>query len=347
MLKDGLILGLGNPLLDMTVAADEKLLEKYNLKPNDAILAEEKHMPLYKEMVDKYDVDFSAGGATMNALQVAQWVIGKPYTAVFMGCIGRDFYSTVLEERAKEKGVNGRFQYKADTPTGTCAVILTNNGANRSLCANLAAANCFTIDHLRKPENFTFVENAKLYYISGFFLTVSPESILEVANYALSKDRLFIMNLSAPFICQAFQKELMQVFPYIDILFGNEYEAAAFGGAQSLGTNDLKELVIKISELGKKNKNRNRTVIITRGGNPTIVAKDGKVTEYPAPQLPLEKIVDTNGAGDAFVGGFLAKLVLDKPIETCLRCGFYTATHVIQRIGCTFVGNPSEEIIKD
>ncbi|XP_046405632.1 adenosine kinase 2 [Ischnura elegans] len=347
IIKEGQILGLGNPLLDMTIAADEEFLAKYDLKPNDAILAEEKHIPLYQEMVDKYEVDYSAGGATLNALEVAQWIIGKPYTAVFMGCIGRDFYSTVLEDRAKEKGVNGRFQYNSEKPTGTCAVVLTNNGANRSLCANLAAANCFTIDHLRKPDNFKFVENAKMYYISGFFLTVSPDSILEVANYALSKNRLFMMNLSAPFICHAFSKQLMDVFPFIDILFGNDCEAAAFGASQNIEYSNLQELALKMSNLEKRNTNRSRIIIITQGGNPTIVAKDGAVKEYPAPQLPAEKIVDTNGAGDAFVGGFLAKLVADKPIETCLRAAFYTATHVIQRVGCTCVGTPDEEILQD
>ena len=38
---------LGNPLLDIQVRNGEKLLEKYGLKANDAILAEEKHMPMY------------------------------------------------------------------------------------------------------------------------------------------------------------------------------------------------------------------------------------------------------------------------------------------------------------
>jgi len=38
-----LILFMGNPLLDMQVIHGEKLLEKYGLKADDAILAEEKH----------------------------------------------------------------------------------------------------------------------------------------------------------------------------------------------------------------------------------------------------------------------------------------------------------------
>jgi len=38
---------IGNPLLDIQVTNGEQLLEKYGLKANDAILAEEKHSPMY------------------------------------------------------------------------------------------------------------------------------------------------------------------------------------------------------------------------------------------------------------------------------------------------------------
>ena len=34
--------------------------------------------------------------------------------------------------------------------------------------------------------------------------------------------QLFMMNLSAPFLCQVFKKPMMEALPYVDILFGNE-----------------------------------------------------------------------------------------------------------------------------
>ena len=42
---------MGNPLLDMQVTGGEKLLEKYELKANDAILAEDKHAPMYASLL--------------------------------------------------------------------------------------------------------------------------------------------------------------------------------------------------------------------------------------------------------------------------------------------------------
>lgn len=81
-------------------------------------------------------------------------------------------------------------------------------------------------------------------------------------------------------------------------------------------------------------------VVITQGDQPSVVAKDGKVTEYPVIPIKSSDIVDTNGAGDAFVGGFLSQLILGKPVEDCIRCGNYAANLVIQRSGCTTPEKP-------
>ena len=62
----------------------------------------------------------------------------------------------------------------------------------------------------------------------GFPMTVCPDAMLEVAKFAAAHDRLFTMNLSAPFLCTTFSKELMSLLPYVDILFGNELVGEIF-----------------------------------------------------------------------------------------------------------------------
>lgn len=59
-------------------------------------------------------------------------------------------------------------------------------------------------------------------FSQGFFLTVSLESILKVAKHASENNKLFSLNLSAPFISEFFKDSLMKVMPYVDVLFGNE-----------------------------------------------------------------------------------------------------------------------------
>lgn len=60
-----------------------------------------------------------------------------------------------------------------------------------------------------------------------------------------------------------------------------------------------------------------------------------QVTEYAVIPIAKSKLVDTNGAGDAFVGGFLAQVVLGKSIEESVKAGNYAASVVIQRSGAT------------
>lgn len=56
----------------MTVVGDQNLLDKYGLKNNNAILAEEKHMPLYEELMKNKNIEYTAGGSAQNSLRVAQ-----------------------------------------------------------------------------------------------------------------------------------------------------------------------------------------------------------------------------------------------------------------------------------
>lgn len=334
--QEGLLVGIGNPLLDISAIVDDELLKKYDLKPDDAIMAEEKHMPLYRELMDKYNAEFIAGGSVQNSLRVAQWVLKKPNICTYFGCVGNDDYANILRERAIAEGVTVKYQVTDEVPTGTCAVLVT--GTHRSLCANLSAAQKFTPDHLAKEECRKTIEGARFFYASGFFVAVSPESILQLATHAHSNGHMFVMNLSAPFVSQFYKEPLERIFPYIDVLFGNESEAEAFATGFGIEGGNLQEIAVKMAAMPKLDPSKPRVVVITQGCDPVILVQEGKVSLIPVMKLSREQIVDTNGAGDSFAGGFLSQMVLGKSYDTCVKCGIYTATHVIQHSGCTLTG---------
>ena len=50
--------------------------------------------------------------------------------------------------------------------------------------------------------------------------------------------------------------------------------------------------------------------------------------------MPVENIVDTNGAGDAFAGGFLSQFVKGKNLDDCMKAGHWAASIIIQKRGC-------------
>jgi len=339
--REGILFAYGNPLLDLMATVDEEFLKKYDLKANDAILADDKHKTMFEDMEKNFDVEYIPGGATQNAIRVAQWLLpSSPNATTFTGCIAKDKFGDKLEEKTRAVGVNTIYQYHGSEPTGTSAVLVTDNGKNRSLVAYLAAANCFSKDHIDKEENWALVEKAGFYYISAFPLTVSPPTIQKIGEHAAKNNKPFMLNLSAPFLCQFFKDPMMEVFPCVDILFGNESEAATFAEQQNFGTTDIKEIALKAAALPKKNEARKRMVIFTQGSDPTIVAYDGKITEYPVIKVSDENLIDTNGAGDAFVGGFLAQYIQEKDVAECVRCANYAANVIIQRSGCSLPEKP-------
>lgn len=327
-------MGMGNPLLDISAEVSQDILDKYDVTLDSAILAEEKHMPIYQELVQKHNASFIAGGATQNSIRIAQWILTaskKESATVFMGCIGNDSYGTTLQSCASKDGVLTHYM-KNSSPTGTCAVLV--KGGERSLIANLAAANNFKTSHLETESSKALYESAKFYYIAGFFLTVSVESLVIVAEHALAMNKTFCLNLSAPFIIDFFGDQLATALQYTDFLFGNESEAETFAKKHDMGT-DLKKVALLVAAFPKKNKQRPRTVVFTQGSKSTIVAYDGVVIEYPVVPLQQKMLVDTNGAGDAFVGGFLSALVQGKKIEYCVHAGHWAATYIIQQPGTT------------
>ena len=328
-----MICGMGNPLLDISAVVGQDLLDKYEVKLDTAILAEDKHMPLYKELVDNYKPQYIAGGATQNTIRVAQWMLkDKKGQTAFMGCVGNDEYGKKLEDCASTDGVLVHYMKDPSTPTGTCGALIKDG--ERALVANLAAANNFKPTHLDTDKAKEIIEAAKFYYIAGFFLTVSPDSLKIVGDHAVEKNKTLMLNFSAPFIVEFFGDQLAAALEYADFVFSNESEAAAYGKKNGLGE-DLKEIALKVCDLPKKNKNRERTVIFTQGSKSTLVAHKGQVTEFAVEELPKEKLVDTNGAGDAFVGGFLSQYVQGKSTEECVKAGHWSAKFIIQTSGTT------------
>ncbi|KAK5970353.1 hypothetical protein GCK32_000786 [Trichostrongylus colubriformis] len=297
-LPENVLLGCGNPLLDIQAVVGKDFLDKWGLKENDAILCDDKHNAM---IGGSALVPFPSHSVLFIYYHLInyQWILNVPNRAAFFGAIGNDKYGDMLKSKAKEAGVNAHYQINESVKTGTCAALIHNQ--HRSLCAHLAAANTFTIEHMLKPENAKIIESAQFYYIAGFFLTVSPPSIMHVAEHSYKHGKTFMFNLAAPFISQFFFEPLKAVMPYVDVLFGNEDEAAAFAKAAGFDTTDLKEIARKAAAMEKKS-SKPRTVIITQGADPVIVATGSELKLYPVPTIPKENVVDTNGAGDAFVG---------------------------------------------
>ncbi|BGP38882.1 adenosine kinase [Rhodotorula kratochvilovae] len=333
------LLAMGNPLLDMQVVNKPELLEKYGLKPNDAVLAEGKQSEIYDDLQKNYDVQYVAGGAAQNAARAAQYVLPDNSTA-YLGAVGADSLADQLRAANDKEGLQSAYQIVEDKPTGACAVVIT--GHDRSLCTTLGAAESFSPSHLEKPEIKDLIERAQSYYLGGFFLTHGLESALILAKQAAEQNKPFAMNLSAPFIPQFFKSQVDEMLPYVDVLIGNESEAEAYAASHAWDTKDIPAIAQKLAALPKKNEATPRVVVITQGASSTVAAAtssslvDGGLQTFPVDVLAADKIVDTNGAGDAFAGGFLGARALGKSVAEAVEAGHKMGQMNVQMSGPSY-----------
>jgi len=243
-----------------------------------------------------------------------------------------------LKKAAEDAKVQTHFRVDDKEPTGRCAVLL--GGKERSLVTSLGAANHYKLEHFQSAEIQAVVNRAKYFYSTGYFITVSPDSLIELGKHAAAHNKPFLYNLSAPFVIDFFYDKLEKVLEYVDIVFSNESEAQTLGKKLNWGT-DLPVIAEKLAAHPKVNSARPRIVVFTQGADATIVFANGKVTSYPTPLVASSEIVDTNGAGDSFVGGFIAALIQGKDIEKSVAAGNYAAGTVIRHSGCAFPPTPS------
>lgn len=106
----------------------------------------------------------------------------------------------------------------------------------------------------------------------------------------------------------------MKSLKHADFVFANELEAQAYSKAHNLGTESHAEIAKAIAKTEKSNTQRQRTVIITDGPKPVTVvttisgSEEFDVQEFTVEKVADEEIVDSNGAGDAFVGAYFSQL---------------------------------------
>ena len=328
------VVAIENPLLDIQLEIEtEELLTKYGLKNGHACLADESHQPLFAEIWGHTNKVVVPGGSSLNSLRAANHMLGASGKCAFLGSIGNDEVGKVLQAELHRVGIDGLFSIDAETPTGSCAVLVHEK--ERALCANLAACLKYKTEHL--VSNLPALESTRFLYTSAFFITSNFDALQIYAKFAAEHDKPLGFNLSACFLIQFNTQQVNSILEYADYVFCNEDEAKCFADTNKIEYTSLKDVAVAISKWNKINTKRPRISIVTQGKDPILVASsEGLQLEFPVPLIAKELLVDTNGAGDSFVGGFVSQIVQGGDLETAVKAGMWLSGQVIQRNGCTF-----------
>lgn len=100
------------------------------------------------------------------------------------------------------------------------------------------------------------------------------------------------------------------------------------------GQSDLKQAIKTVHTLGPK------IVIVTMGAQGAVLSAEDRI--YNIAAYPSEKVIDPTGAGDVFIGAFLAEFIREEDLLWCACVGSSAASIVVEGIGTAFLGKKSE-----
>ena len=81
------VIGLGQPIVDLSVNVSDEFLKQNFLQKNNAIRANEEHENLFKTLWGQDESTFIPGGSTTNTLRILSQLL--KHTNKLVGCIGK------------------------------------------------------------------------------------------------------------------------------------------------------------------------------------------------------------------------------------------------------------------
>jgi adenosine kinase len=298
------------------------------------------------------ELTYSPGGAALNAMRAAKYILRTHFDCDsdihFLGAVGDDNEGRMLRSACEDGGVQAVFQTIATENTGVCCSFVRSTDGERCLVTVPGAYKHFSAAPLLAAESkeSQVVAAADLVYVTSFVLSNSnrAEAAKSMAQTAKKHGKKFALNLSSAGMLglPAVMSRVHDMLPYCDMVFGNETEYQVLADVcdwkdGKLGTDRvnrcaMQHVLRRIKPSG--------CVVQTRGAGATVVL-DGsnesiRLDYVPVVQVPQGLIKDSNGAGDCFVGGFLAGAVRGLSLVQCAELGNSCAGINIQHTGCIF-----------
>lgn len=191
------------------------------------------------------------------------------------------------------------------------------------------------------------LDQSKILYMEGFFISNRFEIAKHFLDYAKANKKVFVFNISAPYLSDMFPEDIKYFVENCDILFGNVNEYQALCKAYNINTVDklFDELCLKYKN--EKELEFDKILVMTNGSKSVLCTHSKNKKEVvDVPKIEKSKIKDTVGAGDSFVAGFLGALCFGKDPAIALKWGCRSAREIIQQPGCS-IPPYSSNFLKD
>lgn len=308
------VLGIGNALFDVLVRTDEAFLAKHGMaKGSMSLIDEARAAAIYKDMGPATEV---SGGSAANTI-VGIGSLGA--RAAYVGKVKEDQIGNLYVHDIRAAGVAFNTPAAKDGPATGCSYILVTGDGERTMNTYLGAAQDLSPADIDPAE----IASAGIVYLEGYLWDPknAKDAFVKAAKIAHDARRKVALTLSDSFCVDRYRDEFLSLMRNgtVDIVFANEselhslYTTSDFDAALKQLRNDVNLGIVTRSEKGCM-----------------VVSVEDAVA---APAFPVDKVVDTTGAGDLFAAGFLFGLARNLAYKQCGELGALAAAEVIQHIG--------------
>jgi sugar/nucleoside kinase (ribokinase family) len=308
------VLGLGNAIVDVIARAEEDFLTREKVyKGAMNLIDEQRAEHLYAVMGSSTII--SGGSAANTVVGIAEFGAH----AAYIGKIKADEVGHLFAHDLRATGVH--FQTRAAThgPATARSFIFVTPDGERSMNTYLGAC------HNLAPEDVdeATVRASSIIYLEGYLWDppAAKEAFIKASRVAHSAGRSVALTLSDAFCVDRYRDEFLHLMRarMVDIIFANESELKSL-----YQTADIATAVAALGReaiLGVVTRSEQGCLIVTRNGMQAV------------PAFPVDRVVDTTGAGDLFAAGFLVGLARGADEVTCGRLGALAAAEIIQHVG--------------
>lgn len=262
------------------------------------------------------------GGSAVNSIK---GLASLGHSAGLITTVGDDEEGRYFLESLKKKGIS-LFLGKSSIPTGKCACLVSADG-ERTMRTFLGAST-ENGNLLLNPEMFQGISH---FHLEGYQL-FHPELVKNALKLAKEAGATTSLDLSSFEIARMQSSLIWELLESrsINLLFCNAQEASIL---TTLPPQAASFCLSKYCD----------AAIVTLGERGCFVCSGTELCRCPALKVP---IVDTIGAGDLFISGFLHGYLTKQPLETCTRLGTLIASHVVQVIGAEIPDERWDDIQK-
>ncbi len=308
------VLCIGNAIVDVIANADDAFLSNQGLdKGSMRLIDEAEAVRLYGLMGEGREVSGGSAGNTAAGLAALGIRTG------FIGQVADDQLGTIYKHDIEAQGVDFLVPARSDVGATARCLILVTSDAQRTMNTFLGAAQMLEA----KDVDLGAVASAGITYLEGYLWDpAEPRAAMEAAiDAARGAGRKVAFTLSDSFCISRHRDSFLKLIDEgrIDILFANEAEITELAGE-----GDFDAAVAAVAP-------KVPTLVVTRSEKGAIAVAGDERASVAAE--PIERLVDTTGAGDLFAAGFLAGQARGLGLEVSLKLGAIAAAEVIQHYG--------------